>query len=230
MLDDTQQGQDQPSYRAYAKYPKSFSQADTWDMSDVSTAFGEHSPNIPLSVSSCSDVATEQPNGSISYVSSPEGRSDDCEGGNQTRSHSDCNPRAIAVSGGPGPVNPPQVNLPNLMDLEQTTKLKSAHLRIPSVRANKNRTLLISRERRKRKERAMSSTGKRDIARKESRSSVAVVIPPSRLWPSRATRAKFKAVPSDVYQSDSSGDFDDSSDEDFTSDAIQSKSLDTEDY
>ncbi|KAJ5982095.1 hypothetical protein N7451_012195 [Penicillium sp. IBT 35674x] len=68
-------------------------------------------------------------------------------------------------------------------------------------------------------------SGKQDTVHEKSRSSVAVVI-----LPSRSIRSKPKPVSSDISQSESSEGFDDSSDEAFTSDAIQSQFSDVEEY
>ncbi|KAL4766731.1 hypothetical protein BDW60DRAFT_212666 [Aspergillus nidulans var. acristatus] len=207
VAEDVQWGHNQPSYRAYFE---SFSPAHAWDMSDVSTAFGEHSSNTPLSsILSCSDVAFNNRNDISSYVSPPE--PEDCpdnhsgnyEGASQARLISGYSPRTVDELSPSGPADSLHVNLPDLMDLEQADgrEFDNSHSKTPSIQGDK----------------------KQDTTRNVCYPSVAVVIPPPRPRIVRSLRSRPKPVALEAYESGSSEDVDDSSDEDFMTDTIQTE-------
>ncbi|KAI2785625.1 hypothetical protein POX_h09381 [Penicillium oxalicum] len=205
--------------------------ADAWDMPDVSTACSEHCPNTALSsVSSCSDVASKRRNDMDRYVPSPEDYLGNCshdyEEARQTRLISDCSPRTVADSGPSGPVDPLLVDMPDSMELEQANGHESviSHSRTPSVQA-----FFPDPRRCKGKEQRMLRAGKRDSTRNKYHTAIAVVIPPPRPRPVRSVRLKTKLIPSDVNRSEGSEGLGDFSDEDLTSDIIQSELSDVED-
>jgi hypothetical protein len=228
VAEDVQWGHNQPSYRAYFE---SFSPAHAWDMSDVSTAFGEHSSNTPLSsILSCSDVAFNNRNDISSYISPPE--PEDCpdnhsgnyEGASQARLISGYSPRTVDELSPSGPADSLHVNLPDLMDLEQADgrEFDNSHSRTPSIQGDKFPVLANSRKCQK-KERLTPRTRKQDTTRNVCYPSVAVVIPPPRPRIVRSLRSRPKPVALEAYESGSSEDVDDSSDEDFMTDTIQTE-------
>lgn len=226
-VDDVQWRGNQPSYRAYFE---SLSPARDGNISDVSASFGEHSSNTPLSsISPCLDVAPKKRKEMSSCIC-PADCLDDYEEANQTRLISDCSPRIVTESGPSVPVDPLHVNMPDSMDLEPVNGHESgnSHPGTPNVQGYQHPVLANPRKC-KEKERPPPWTGKPHTTSIERHSSVAVVIPPPPPKPLRNARSKPKPVPLNEYESESTDDFDDSSDEDFTSSAIQSEISDVED-
>ncbi|KAJ6070559.1 hypothetical protein N7467_011878 [Penicillium canescens] len=225
VTEDVQWTRDQLSYPAYFE---SSSLVHASDMSDMSTAFSDYSSNTPLSsILSCSDVVSNNRNDIGSCVPSPEDypddHSDDYAETSQTRLISDYPPRTVAESGPSGPADPLHVNMPDLMDLEQAYGRESfnSRSRTPSVRGDKSPSLANPRKC-KNQERLMPWTRKRETACNERNPSVAVVIPPPQPRPVRSLRSRPKPVVLDASESESE-DVDDSSDEDFMTDTIQSE-------
>lgn len=232
VVEDVQWRGNQPSYRAYSE---SLSPARDGNMSDASDSFGEHSSNTPLSsISSCSDVAPKKRKEMSSCIPSrkdcPDDYLDHYEEPKQTRLISDCSPRIVTESGPSGPVDPLHVKLPDSMDLERVNGHESgnSHPGTPSVQGDQNPVLADPRKC-KEKERPPPWTGKQHTTSNERYSSVAVVIPLPPPRPLRNARSKPKPVPLNEYESESSDDLDDSSDEDFMSSATQSELSDVED-
>ncbi|KAJ5477737.1 hypothetical protein N7530_003246 [Penicillium desertorum] len=231
VTEDVQWTRDQLSYPAYFE---SSNLVHASDMSDMSTAFSDYSSNTPLSsILSCSDVVSNNRNDIFSCVPSqedyPDDHSDDYAETSQTRLISDYPPRTVAESGPSGPSDPLHVNMPDLMDLEQAYGRESfnSRSRTPSVRGDKSPNLANPRKC-KNQERPMPSTRKRETTCNERYPSVAVVIPPPRPRAVRSLRSRPKPVVLDASESESE-DVDDSSDEDFMTDTIQSEPPHVED-
>lgn len=156
----------------------------------------------------------------------PNDCSDDYEEASQTGLISHYSPRVTVESSPSGLVDPLHLHIPDSMDLERADGRDSGNSRprTPSVQGDKNPALVNPRKCKK-KER----TGNQDDTRHERHSSVAVVIPPLRPRPVRGLRSRPKPVPLNAYESESSEGLEDSSDEDFMSDAVQSERSDVED-
>ncbi|KAJ5984406.1 hypothetical protein N7481_006505 [Penicillium waksmanii] len=220
-LEDTQQQEDHRP-RATAE---SSSPANIEEISNISSTFREHFSSHPFScTSSCQGPASRATNGRSLSFPLP----DDNPGGRQvghTGLESDSCPTSVAVADSPRPANTLHVNTPDLTNVEQATNCGHD---ISQSRAASG----IPPIRRKRREYKQPSTSRQYTAPEDRRMSVAVavVIPPPRPHHLRGMRSSAKPVLSDADHSDNSKSFDDTSDEVFTNESIESEFSEFEDH
>ncbi|KAJ5461056.1 uncharacterized protein N7458_002608 [Penicillium daleae] len=221
MVEDVQWRRNQPSYNVDFE---SLSPAHAWDMSDMSTEFGEHSSNTaPSSISSCSAIASKKRSETSPYIPSLENCPDDCsddhEEVSQTRLISGCFPEIVPESDNSGPVDPLHFNMPDSMDHEQANSRESVNspMTTPSVEGDKNPVFTNPRKCKKKNAHCLGPENNTLLA------TSAPLIPPPRPRPVRSVRLRPKPALLNAYGSESSEDCDDSSDEDFVSGAMQSE-------